>query len=66
MAVGNAEHLQHALQRAVLAGTAVEHIERDVRAGFGQRGGDVAAGIDRSDPVFEAPERVGAGLSRAQ
>ena len=28
--VGNAENLQHALQRAVLAGPAVQDIERDI------------------------------------
>ena len=30
MAVGNAENFQHTLQRAVLAGPAVQHIEGDV------------------------------------
>ena len=30
MAVGNAEDFQQALQRAVLAGAAVQHVERDI------------------------------------
>ena len=43
MAVGNAENFQQALQRAVLARPAVQHIERDVGLRGGQRRGDVAA-----------------------
>ena len=66
MAVGNAENFQHALQRAVLAGPAVQHIERDVGLGGGQRRGDVTAGVDRGDPIAEAAKRFGAGLARAQ
>ena len=51
MAVGNAEDFQQTLQRAVFAGPAVQHIERDVGFGGGERGGDVAADIDRRDAV---------------
>ena len=54
MSIGNAENFQHALQRAVFAGPAVQHVERDVGLGFGQRGGDIAADIDRRDAVAEA------------
>ncbi len=43
MAVRNAEDLQETLQRAVLAGPAVQHIERGVRLGSGERRCDVAA-----------------------
>ena len=43
MGVGNAENFQKALQRAVLAGPAVQHVERDVGLGGGQRRGDLAA-----------------------
>ncbi len=53
MAVGNAENFQHALQRAVLAGPAVQHVERDVGLERAEHRRDVAAGIDRSDAVTE-------------
>ncbi len=66
MAVGDAEDFQEPLQRAVLAGPAMEHIERDVGFGGGQRRGDVAVDVDRRDAVAAAAERVGAGLAGAQ
>ena len=46
MGVRNAEDLEHALQRAVLAGAAVQHIERDIRLERLQHVRDVAADID--------------------
>ena len=66
MAVGDAEDFQKALQRAVLAGPAVQHIERDVGLGGGQGRGDVAADIDRRDAIAAAAERIGAGFAGAQ
>ena len=66
MAIGNAENFQHALQRAIFTGAAVQHIERDVGPGFGQRSGNVAAGVDRGDGVTETRKRIGASLARAQ
>ncbi len=66
MAVGNAEDFQNALQRAVLAGPAVQHVERDVGLQRTENGGDVAPGIDRRHTIAEAGERIGAGLARAQ
>ena len=66
MAVGNAENFQHALQRAVLAGPAVQHVEGDVGLQRAENGGDVAPDIDRRHAIAEADERIGAGLARAQ
>ena len=66
MAVGNAEDFQEALQGAVLAGPAMQHIERDVGLGGGQRRGDVAVDVDRRDAIAAAGERIGAGLAGAQ
>ena len=66
MGVGNAEDFQQALQRAVLAGPAMQHIERDVGFGGAQGRRDVAGDVDRGDPVAEAPKRCGAGLAGAQ
>ena len=54
MAVGNAEDFEDALQRAVLARTAVQHVERDVGLQHRQHGGDVAADIDLGDAVAVA------------
>ena len=46
MAVGNAENFQHALQRAVLAGPAVQNVEGDIGLGRGERRRDVTVGVD--------------------
>ncbi len=64
--VGNAENFKKALQRAVLAGPAVQHVERDVGFGGGQRRGDVAGDVDRGDAIAEAAKRIGAGFAGAQ
>ena len=66
MAVGNAENLQDALQRAVLAGPAVQHIERDIGLGGGQRRGHIGGHIDRGDAIAEPVESVGTSLAGAQ
>ena len=66
MGVGNAEDFQDALQRAVLARPAVQHVEGDVGLERAQHGRDVAADIDAGDAVAGALERVGAGLAGAQ
>ena len=66
MRVRDAEDLEEALERAVLAGPTVKHVERDVGLGGGQSRGDVAADVDRRDPIAAAAERIGAGLAGAQ
>ena len=43
------ENFQHALDGAVLARPAVQHVERDVGFSVGQHGRDVAADIDAGD-----------------
>ena len=57
MGIGNAENLQHALQRAILARAAVEDVEGDVGLQIGQHGSDVASDIDRRHPVAQTLER---------
>ena len=64
--VGDAENFQKALQRAVLAGAAMQHVEGDVGLGGSQRHGDLAGDVDRRDPIAETPERIGARFARAQ
>ena len=64
MAVGNADDLQEALQRAVLARPAVQHVERHVGLHGVEHGGDVAADVDARHAIAEPRERVRAGLAR--
>ena len=66
MAVGNAEDFEHALQGAVFAGAAVQHVERHVGLERAQVRGDVAVDVDAADLIAGALERVGAGLAGAQ
>src|SRR5262245_37434251 len=67
MAVGDAEDFQHTLQRAVLAGPAVQHIERDIGLERTQGRGDLAVDIDAADAIAAAAlERIGAGLAGTQ
>jgi hypothetical protein len=66
MSVGNAENFQHALQRAVLARPAMQHIERDIRIGRGQGGSDVTACVDCGNAIAEAIKRIGTRLPGAQ
>jgi hypothetical protein len=66
MAVGDAENFQDALQRAVLAGPAVQHIERDIGLGGAQRRGNVGSHVNRGDAIAEPDESVGASLAGAQ
>ncbi len=57
MGVGNLQHLEDALDRAVLAKGAVQRVEGDVGLQFLQHGGDVALNIDARYPIagiFEA------------
>src|SRR5674476_371074 len=52
---------------AVLAGTAVQHIERTIGLERAQRGGDVAGDVDANDAIGAgAFERIGAGHAGAQ
>ena len=66
MTVRNADDLEHALQRAVLARAAVQHIERDVGLERREHARDVAADIDPGDAIALPLRRVGAGLAGAQ
>ena len=66
MRVGDAKDFKETLQRAVLAGPAVKHVERDVGLGGGQARGDVAGDVDRRDAIAAAAERIGAGFAGAQ
>ncbi len=66
MGVRNAENLQHALQRTVFAGAAVENIKGQVGLQVGQHRGDVASDIDSRRPVTEPRQRLGAGCAGAQ
>ena len=66
MRIGNAEDFEQALQRAVLAGAAVQHVERDVGLERAKFGGDLAVDIDAADAVAGALSGVGAGLAGAQ
>ena len=66
MGIGNAENFEQALQRAVLAGPAVQDIKRDIGLDSGQRRGDIAADIDRRNAIIAAAERFGASLAGAQ
>ena len=60
------QNFQHALQRAVLAGAAVQHVERDVGFQVTQRRGDVAGDVDAGDAIAELLGSIGAGLAGAQ
>ena len=53
--IGNAEDFQQALQRAVLARTAVQHVERDIGLEFAQRRGDVAGDVEAADAIAAEP-----------
>ncbi len=66
MRIGNAENFQHALQRAVLAGAAVQKIERGVGLQRAQGRGDLAVDVDAADAITGALGRTGAGLTGAQ
>ena len=46
MAVGDLQDLQEALDRAVLAGPAMQHVERDIGLRSHQHRRDVAVDID--------------------
>ena len=66
MAVRNAENFQKALQRAVLAGPAVQHVERDIGLGGSQRRPDLGRYVDLCDPIAETTERIGASLAGSE
>ena len=66
MRVRHADDLQHALQRAVLARVAVQHVERDIGLQCLQHGRDVAPDVDLGDAVALGLERLGASLAGAQ
>ena len=66
MGVGDGEDFQHALQRAVLARPAVQHVERDVGLDGGEHRRDVAADIERRHAIALAHQRISAGLAGAQ
>jgi hypothetical protein len=57
MAVGDAHDLEQALDRAVLAVAAVQGIVDHVRAQLGEPGRQIAADIDRADPIAALAQR---------
>ena len=66
MAVRDRQNFEHALQRAVLARSPVQHVEGNVRLDRGEHRGDVAAHVDAGHPMATPRERLGAGLAGAQ
>ena len=64
MRVGDGETLQHALDRAVLARTAVQHVEGDVGLERLQHGRNVAPDVDAGDAVSSLLQGVRAGACR--
>ena len=60
MGVGNAQNLEHALDRSVLADLAVQGVEGDVGLEARQGVGDRAIDVDAGDAVAGGLERVGA------
>ncbi len=66
MAVGNLQDFQDALDGAVLAGPAVQHVEGDIGLEIREHRRDVAAHIEAGDPVAPAFQRRGAGRAGPQ
>ena len=66
MRVWNSENLEHALQRAVFAGAAMQHIERSIGLELAQRPCNVAIDVNSADLVARPLERIGASFARAQ
>ena len=63
MAIGNAEDLQHALHRTVLAKGAVQRVVDHIRLGLAQLLAKVPAGIDGADPIAPRLQRQGGCLA---
>jgi hypothetical protein len=61
--VRDGENLEDALERAVLARAAVQHVESDVRLECLQQRGDVAADVDAGDAIALPLQRLGAGAT---
>ena len=66
MGVGDASDFQETLERTVLAGTAVQDIERDIGFHGGEDGSDITADVDSGDAIAQPEERLGTGFSGAQ
>ena len=66
MTVGNAENLEHALQRAVLTRTAVQYIEGSIGLERAQRRSDVAIDVNAADAIAGPLQRIGARFARTQ
>ena len=66
MAVGYAKNLEEPLERAVLAGPAMEHVECHIRLGRRQRRGDVRGDIKGADAVTAPDQRFGTGFAGTQ
>src|SRR4051812_16561361 len=68
MGVGQAQDLEQALDRAVLAEAAVQRVEDDIglRREVLEHGRDVRPDVDRRDPIALPLERLAAGLAGAE
>ena len=66
MGVGDAQDLEHALDRAVLAEASVQGVEGDVGLQPGERVGDRAVDVDAGDAIADRLERVGAAAAGVQ
>lgn len=65
MGIGDAQHLQHALDRAILAARPMQGVEGDVGLQGRELRGYVSADIDLGDAIADAFQRPGAGLARS-
>ena len=66
MGVGYRKHFQYALEGAVLAGSAVQHVESDIRLDGAEHRCDVATHINTRDAIAKARKRLRAGFARKQ
>src|SRR5579871_1090608 len=66
MAVRNLEDFKQALDRAVLARAAVQHVESNIGLETREYGRDVALHVDSGDPVPVSVKRIRAGRAGTQ
>src|ERR1700741_3942655 len=66
MTIRNAENLEHALQGAILARPAMQHIERNLRLERAQLRSNLAVDVHAADTVTDPLKRVRARLARTQ
>jgi hypothetical protein len=66
MRIRDAQHLQKPLQGTVLAGSAMQHVQRGVRLDCAQDRSNVAVDVEAADPITAALGGFGASLAGAQ